>query len=75
MNSDSLSFFNTKVKFTLLHYYVILDNFSVMERLIDLLRRSGKLDKATYFFEMAKKKSTRVLLEPGYNYCKGLYCW
>ncbi|EMP36129.1 Tetratricopeptide repeat protein 21B [Chelonia mydas] len=51
------------------------DNFSVMERLIDLLRRSGKLDKATYFFEMAKKKSTRVLLEPGYNYCKGLYCW
>ncbi|XP_039379982.1 tetratricopeptide repeat protein 21A isoform X5 [Mauremys reevesii] len=51
------------------------DNFSVMERLIDLLRRSGKLDKATYFFEMAKKKSTRALLEPGYNYCKGLYCW
>ncbi|XP_032656726.1 tetratricopeptide repeat protein 21A [Chelonoidis abingdonii] len=51
------------------------DNFSVMERLIDLLRRSGKLDKAKYFFEMAKKKSTRALLEPGYNYCKGLYCW
>uniref|UniRef100_K7FAA7 Tetratricopeptide repeat domain 21A n=1 Tax=Pelodiscus sinensis TaxID=13735 RepID=K7FAA7_PELSI len=51
------------------------DNFSVMERLTDLLRRSGKLDKATYFFEMAKKKSTRVPLEPGYNYCKGLYCW
>uniref|UniRef100_A0A8C8SR38 Tetratricopeptide repeat domain 21A n=1 Tax=Pelusios castaneus TaxID=367368 RepID=A0A8C8SR38_9SAUR len=51
------------------------DNFSVMEKLIDLLRRSGKLDKATYFFEMAKKTSTRIPLEPGYNYCMGLYCW
>ncbi|XP_014375105.1 tetratricopeptide repeat protein 21A [Alligator sinensis] len=51
------------------------DNFSVMERLIDLLRRSGKLDKATFFFEMARKHSTRIPLEPGYNYCKGLYCW
>ncbi|XP_053122295.1 tetratricopeptide repeat protein 21A isoform X2 [Hemicordylus capensis] len=51
------------------------DNFSVIESLIDLLRRSGKLDEVTPFFELAKKKSTRIPLEPGYNYCKGLYCW
>ncbi|KAL7976463.1 hypothetical protein Chor_008412 [Crotalus horridus] len=51
------------------------DNFSVMESLIDLLRRSGKLDEATPFFELAKKKSIRTPLEPGYNYCMGLYCW
>ncbi|XP_048367165.1 tetratricopeptide repeat protein 21A [Sphaerodactylus townsendi] len=51
------------------------DNFLVMESLIDLLRRSGKLDEATPFFEMAERKSTRIPLEPGYNYCKGLYCW
>ncbi|XP_026534687.1 tetratricopeptide repeat protein 21A [Notechis scutatus] len=51
------------------------DNFSVMESLIDLLRRSGKLDEATPFFELAKKKSIRTALEPGYNYCMGLYCW
>ncbi|XP_061443855.1 tetratricopeptide repeat protein 21A [Rhineura floridana] len=51
------------------------DNFSVMESLIDLLRRSGKLDEATPFFELAKKKSSRTPLEPGYNYCMGLYCW
>ncbi|XP_044280930.1 tetratricopeptide repeat protein 21A [Varanus komodoensis] len=51
------------------------DNFSVMESLIDLLRRSGKLDGVTPFFELAKKKSTRIPLEPGYNYCIGLYCW
>uniref|UniRef100_A0A8C6XRI6 Tetratricopeptide repeat domain 21A n=1 Tax=Naja naja TaxID=35670 RepID=A0A8C6XRI6_NAJNA len=51
------------------------DNFSVMESLIDLLRRSGKLDEATPFFELAKKKSIRTPLEPGYNYCMGLYGW
>nr|XP_056713559.1 tetratricopeptide repeat protein 21A [Euleptes europaea] len=51
------------------------DNFLVMESLIDLLRRSGKLDEAIPFFEMAENKSTRTPLEPGYNYCKGLYCW
>ncbi|XP_020661983.3 tetratricopeptide repeat protein 21A [Pogona vitticeps] len=51
------------------------DNFLVMESLIDLLRRSGQLEKATPFFELAKKKSSRVPLEAGYNYCMGLYCW
>nr|XP_033787611.1 tetratricopeptide repeat protein 21A [Geotrypetes seraphini] len=51
------------------------DNFIVLSRLIDLLRRSGKLDEAPAFFEMAIAKSTRTPMEPGYNYCKGLYCW
>uniref|UniRef100_A0A670IZL0 Tetratricopeptide repeat domain 21A n=1 Tax=Podarcis muralis TaxID=64176 RepID=A0A670IZL0_PODMU len=51
------------------------DNFLVMENLIDLLRRSGKLDEATHFFELAKRKSSRTALDPGYNYCMGLYCW
>ncbi|XP_070582558.1 tetratricopeptide repeat protein 21A isoform X2 [Erythrolamprus reginae] len=51
------------------------DIFSVMESLIDLLRRSGKIDEATPFFELAKKKSIRTPLEPGYNYCMGLYYW
>ncbi|XP_033021119.1 tetratricopeptide repeat protein 21A isoform X1 [Lacerta agilis] len=51
------------------------DNFLVMENLIDLLRRSGKLDEATHFFELAKRKSPRTALDPGYNYCMGLYCW
>uniref|UniRef100_A0A8C7ECY3 Tetratricopeptide repeat domain 21A n=1 Tax=Nothoprocta perdicaria TaxID=30464 RepID=A0A8C7ECY3_NOTPE len=51
------------------------DNFSVLERLIDLLRRTGNLDKTTFFFKMLKKQSTRLFLEPGYNYCRGLYCW
>ncbi|XP_036189106.1 tetratricopeptide repeat protein 21A [Myotis myotis] len=51
------------------------DHFSVLNKLIDLLRRSGKLEDAPVFFELAKKMSSRVLLEPGFNYCTGIYHW
>ncbi|KAL6065354.1 hypothetical protein STEG23_005984, partial [Scotinomys teguina] len=49
------------------------DNFLVLNKLIDLLRRSGKLEEAPAFFELAKKVSSRVPLEPGFNYCQGVY--
>nr|XP_012597615.1 tetratricopeptide repeat protein 21A isoform X6 [Microcebus murinus] len=51
------------------------DNFSVLRKLIDLLRRSGKLEDAPAFFELAEKVSSRVPLEPGFNYCRGIYRW
>nr|KAF6476736.1 tetratricopeptide repeat domain 21A [Rousettus aegyptiacus] len=51
------------------------DNFPVLSKLIDLLRRSGKLEDAPAFFELAKKMSSRVPLEPGFNYCTGIYRW
>uniref|UniRef100_A0A8C5K0R6 Tetratricopeptide repeat domain 21A n=1 Tax=Jaculus jaculus TaxID=51337 RepID=A0A8C5K0R6_JACJA len=51
------------------------DNFSVLNKLIDLLRRVGEIDEAPAFFELAKKVSSRVPLEPGFNYCRGIYCW
>ncbi|XP_037703418.1 tetratricopeptide repeat protein 21A isoform X2 [Choloepus didactylus] len=51
------------------------DNFLVLDRLIDLLRRSGKLEDAPAFFELTRKMSSRVPLEPGFNYCRGIYCW
>ncbi|XP_054451813.1 tetratricopeptide repeat protein 21A isoform X2 [Pteronotus mesoamericanus] len=51
------------------------DNFTVLNKLIDLLRRSGKLEDAPAFFELAKNVSSRVLLEPGFNYCTGIYHW
>ncbi|XP_054965650.1 tetratricopeptide repeat protein 21A isoform X3 [Pan paniscus] len=54
---------------------LILDNFLVLNKLIDLLRRSGKLEDIPAFFELAKKVSSRVPLEPGFNYCRGIYCW
>ncbi|XP_053324276.1 tetratricopeptide repeat protein 21A [Spea bombifrons] len=51
------------------------DNFDVLSRLIDLLRRGGKLTEAPAYFDMSLAKSSRNILEPGFNYCKGLYCW
>ncbi|XP_068092032.1 tetratricopeptide repeat protein 21A isoform X2 [Hyperolius riggenbachi] len=61
------------------HFHQVLektpDNFTVLSKLIDLLRRSGKLDEAPKFFDMALAQSSRTTLEPGYNYCKGLHCW
>ncbi|XP_075683454.1 tetratricopeptide repeat protein 21A [Rhinoderma darwinii] len=51
------------------------DNFTVQSKFIDLLRRSGKLTEAQRFFDMALQQSSRTTLEPGYNFCKGLYCW
>ncbi|XP_044149245.1 tetratricopeptide repeat protein 21A [Bufo gargarizans] len=51
------------------------DNFTVLSKFIDLLRRSGKLSEAQAFFDLALEQSSRTTLEPGYNFCKGLYCW
>ncbi|XP_047386282.1 tetratricopeptide repeat protein 21A isoform X1 [Sciurus carolinensis] len=51
------------------------DNFLVLNKLIDLLWRSGKLEEAPAFFESSKKMSSRVPLEPGFNYCTGIFCW
>ncbi|KAM5158028.1 tetratricopeptide repeat protein 21A [Mantella aurantiaca] len=61
------------------HFHRVLekvpDNFTVLSKLIDLLRRSGKLDDAPKFFDLALAASSRTTLEPGYNYCKGLHSW
>ncbi|KAK2497899.1 hypothetical protein MC885_006116 [Smutsia gigantea] len=54
---------------------LISDNFLALNKLIDLLRRSGKLEDAPAFFELAKIMSSHVVLEPGFNYCQGIYCW
>ncbi|XP_070632170.1 tetratricopeptide repeat protein 21A isoform X2 [Bos indicus] len=51
------------------------DNFPVLNKLIDLLRRSGKLEDAPAVFELAEKMSSRVPLDPGFNFCRGIYCW
>ncbi|XP_058144822.1 tetratricopeptide repeat protein 21A isoform X1 [Dasypus novemcinctus] len=51
------------------------DNFLVLSKLIDLLRRSGKLADAPAFLELATRASSRAPLEPGFNYCRGTYCW
>uniref|UniRef100_A0A6I8PAD8 Tetratricopeptide repeat domain 21B n=1 Tax=Ornithorhynchus anatinus TaxID=9258 RepID=A0A6I8PAD8_ORNAN len=51
------------------------DNYTILSRLIDLLRRAGKLEEVPRFLVMAEKHSSRAKLEPGFHYCKGLYLW
>ncbi|POI31442.1 hypothetical protein CIB84_004807, partial [Bambusicola thoracicus] len=51
------------------------DNYATLSRLIDLLRRAGKLEEVPRFLLMAEKHSSRAKLEPGFHYCKGLYLW
>ncbi|CAN9497793.1 unnamed protein product [Ophioblennius macclurei] len=51
------------------------DNYPTLSRLIDLLRRAGKLEEIPRFLDMAEKYSSRSKLDPGFHYCKGLYLW
>ncbi|XP_061548773.1 tetratricopeptide repeat protein 21B-like isoform X4 [Phycodurus eques] len=51
------------------------DNFSIVSRLIDLLRKAGKLEDMPRFFERVDQQSTLIKFDPGFNYCKGLYLW
>ncbi|XP_072364247.1 tetratricopeptide repeat protein 21B-like isoform X1 [Scyliorhinus torazame] len=51
------------------------ENFLVLSKLMKLFRKTGRLDKARGFLELAERKSTRTVAEPGFNHCKGLYLW
>ncbi|XP_004703829.1 tetratricopeptide repeat protein 21B isoform X1 [Echinops telfairi] len=51
------------------------DNYVSLSRLIDLLRRCGKLEEVPRLFIMAEKHNTRAKFESGFYYCKGLYHW
>ena len=56
-------------------HLLLLDNYLTLSRLIDLLRRAGKLEEVPRFIDMAEKYSSRTKFDPGFNYCKGLYLW
>ncbi|KAM6178880.1 tetratricopeptide repeat protein 21B [Rhynchocyon petersi] len=51
------------------------DNYMTLSRLIDLLRRCGKLEDVPRYFLMAEKRNSRAKFEPGFHYCKGLHLW
>ncbi|XP_036378258.1 tetratricopeptide repeat protein 21B [Megalops cyprinoides] len=51
------------------------DNYFVLAKFINMLRRTGKLDDVPAYFQKCEKDHPRAPIEPGYNFCKGLYCW
>lgn len=64
---------NRLCRFDDLFYF--LDNYEALARLVDLMRRSGKLEEVPKFLELAEHASARSAMEPGFNYCKGLHVW
>lgn len=56
-------------------HLLLSDNYPTLSRLIELLRRAGKLEEVPRFVDMAEKHSSRTKFDPGFNYCKGLYLW
>ena len=55
--------------------FLYTDHYDALARLVDLLRRAGKLEDVPKFLEMAESASGRATLDPGFNYCKGLFEW
>ena len=53
----------------------VSDHYEALARLVDLLRRAGKLEDIEKFLEIAEKANPRAHMEAGFNYCKGLYEW
>ncbi|XP_052258735.1 tetratricopeptide repeat protein 21B-like isoform X2 [Dreissena polymorpha] len=51
------------------------DNYEALARLVDLMRRAGKLEEVPKFLDLAENASPRAKIEAGFNYCKGLYEW
>lgn len=56
-------------------FLLLSDNYLTLSRLIDSLRRAGKLEEVPRFLDTAEKYSSRAKFDPGFNYCKGLYLW
>ncbi|KAJ3295051.1 Tetratricopeptide repeat protein 21B [Borealophlyctis nickersoniae] len=48
-------------------------NYNALMRVVEMTRRSGKLEEAKGFFEIVEKRDGKVHLHPGWHYCKGLY--
>ena len=61
-----------------LHYRQLLekkpDNFPALAKLIRLLRNAGCLGDAERFLQRAEAHSPRAAHDPGYYFCKGLFC-
>ena len=58
------------------HFQQLLEktpaHFRAMVKLLQLLRRAGRLKEASRFLKQAERSSPRAALEPGFRFCQGL---
>ncbi|KAG1679081.1 Tetratricopeptide repeat protein 21B [Nymphon striatum] len=63
----------------LLHFQNLLDkqpdNYEALAKMIEAMRRIGKMEEIPNYFTKITNFSSRSYLEAGFNYCKGLYEW
>ncbi|ELU05036.1 hypothetical protein CAPTEDRAFT_159405 [Capitella teleta] len=51
------------------------DHYDALSRLVELMRRAGRLEEVPNFLELAENASGRASLDAGFNFCKGLFEW
>lgn len=51
------------------------DYFPALARLVEVMRRTGTLDEAGPYLDRAEQAVLRANMDPGYNFCRGLYDW
>lgn len=72
-----LMFRKNEYEAAIFHFQGLLErkpnHYVALSRLIQLLRRAGKLSEVPKFLKMAESLSARAALEAGFHYCKGLY--
>ena len=51
------------------------DYFAALARLVEVMRRTGHLEKVPDYLDKAEKASQRGTTEPGLAFCKALYEW
>ena len=64
----------------MVHFKQLLENrpdyWVAMARLIEVMRRTGNLEKIPEYLTKSEDfVGTRASLEPGLNFCKGMYEW
>jgi len=61
------------------HFQQLLEKnptrYAGLDKLIQLLRRAGRLKDIPKFIKTAEKHSAKASFAPGLHYCKGLYAW
>jgi len=72
-----LMFQRNEFKVSIYHYKQLLErspgNCAALGKLVTLLFRSGELEAAERLFIAAEHQSPRIIHNPGFSFCKGLY--
>jgi len=55
--------------------YLLLqpNNYFALEKVVNLVRRAGKLEEVASFLTAAEKNDRRCMSHPGFHFCTGLY--